>query len=241
MPHAYKALALIATLALPMSADAAPARRAAPRPSATTPAPVPARAYVTLSTASGNIVLELNGEKAPVSTANFLRYVDQHRLDGTTFYRAVNVGQGAGLIQGGTRNAPRRVLPPIAHEPTNVTGLSHIDGAISYARLAPGSATADFFITVGALTSLDAHPGAPGDNAGFAVFGRVVQGMDVVRAILSAPINPAAGAENGMQGQMIAAPVTITRAVRSEAPAPPLAPATPPPATPAAPQPVAQP
>jgi peptidyl-prolyl cis-trans isomerase A (cyclophilin A) len=139
---------------------------------------------------------------------------------GTSFYRALPVGTGYGLIQGGTRNEARRILRPVAHEPTTATGLSHGDGAISFARGAPGSATGDFFITIGALTSLDAHPEAPGDNTGFAVFGRVVQGMDVVRAILAAPTDPNAG-EGVMRGQMIAAPVRITSVGRTAAPPPP--------------------
>jgi peptidyl-prolyl cis-trans isomerase A (cyclophilin A) len=160
-------------------------------------------------------VLELEKERAPTTTANFLRYVDQRRLDGTSFYRATKVAEGYGLIQGGVRNDPKRVLPPIAHEPTTRTGLSHVDGAISMARAEPGSATADFFITVGAMPSMDADPKQPGDNLGFAAFGRVVEGMDVVRRILDAPTSPTEG-EGAMKGQMIAAPITIIAARRSE-------------------------
>lgn len=178
-------------------------------------APRPATVRVALQTSDGPIVLELEVERAPLTTANFLRYVDQKRMDGTTIYRATKVAQGYGLIQGGVRHDPKRVLPPIAHEPTTQTGLSHVDGAISMARAEPGSANGDFFITVGAMPSLDAQPDQPGDNLGFAVFGRVVEGMDVVHRILDAPISPTAG-EGALKGQMLAAPVRIVTARRAE-------------------------
>ncbi|MEQ1724799.1 MAG: peptidylprolyl isomerase [Sphingopyxis sp.] len=182
------------------------------------PAPVPAVQHVTLTTTQGDVIIAVEIERAPISAANFLRYVDTRRLDGVTFYRAMDLGRGYGLIQGGTRGMPRITYPPIAHEPTSRTGLSHTDGAISFARLAPGTASGDFFITVGALTSLDAQAlGSGGDSDGFAVFGRVVQGMDVVRAIMAAPTDPNAG-EGVMRGQMIAAPVRIATARRSAAP-----------------------
>ena len=107
------------------------------------------------------------------------------------------------------------MLPPIAHEPTSKTGLSHVDGAISMARYAPGTADADFFITIGDLESMDADPAQPGDNQGFAVFGRVVEGMGVVRRILAAPTSPTEG-EGVMKGQMLASPVRIISAARAE-------------------------
>lgn len=192
---------------------------AVPPAPAQAPALPPATVRVTLVTGEGRIVLELEKERAPVTTANFLRYVDQHRLDGTSFYRATKVGDGYGLIQGGARNDPKRVLPPIAHEPTTRTGLSHVDGAISMARAAPGSATMDFFITIGALPSMDADPAGPGDNQGFAAFGHVAEGMEVVKRILDEPTSPTAG-EGVMKGQMLAAPVRILTARRAEQPAP---------------------
>lgn len=183
---------------------------AAPQPA---PAPRPATVTVSLQTSEGPIVLELEKERAPVTTANFLRYVDQKRLDGTAFYRALNLAPGYGLIQGGLRNDPRKLYPPIAHEATTKTGLSHGDGTISMARNTPGSATADFFIVLGEMKSLDADPAASGDNAGFAAFGHVVEGMDVVKRILAAPVSPTLG-EGAMRGQMIAAPVKILSARR---------------------------
>lgn len=182
----------------------------------TVPAPAAPSAVVQvrLETSKGPIVLALEKDRAPITTANFLRYVDEKRLDGTTFYRAVNVATGYGLIQAGTRNTPAKVLPPIAHEPTTATGLSHTDGAISMARNEPGTASGDFFITVGDIKSMDADPKQPGDNLGFAVFGHVVEGMEVVRQILSEPTSPTEG-EGTMRGQMLADPVRIISARRA--------------------------
>lgn len=177
------------------------------------PAPTPATVRVELDTSEGPIILALEAGRAPVTAANFLRYVDQKRFDGIAFYRALKVGAGYGLVQGGAKNDLKRLLPNIAHEPTSQTGLSHTDGAISMARSAPGSANADFFITVGDLKSMDADPAAPGDNLGFAVFGRVAEGMDVVRRILDAPTSPTAG-EGVMKGQMLDPVVTIRTARR---------------------------
>ena len=182
---------------------------------ASTPTPVPiaapATVRVALTTSEGRIVLELEKERAPLTTANFLRYVDQHRLDGVTFYRTVKVQPNYGFVQFGVQNAPKRVLPPIKHEPTTQTGVHHSDGAISLARLAPGTGAGDFTISVGDQRfSLDADPTKPGDNAGYAAFGHVVEGMEVVHRILDAPI--AAG--GFFKGEQIAQPVAVTSARR---------------------------
>jgi len=168
---------------------------------------------VRLETTEGPIVVALEQGRAPITTANFLRYVDDKRFDGISFYRAVNVAPGFGLIQGGLRGDARKLLPPIKHEPTTVTGLSHIDGAISMARNAPGTADASFFITVGAIPSMDADPKQSGDNLGFAVFGHVTEGMDIVRHILQEPTSPTEG-EGVMKGQMLVQPVRILSARR---------------------------
>lgn len=173
---------------------------------------------VVLHMAEGDVVLALDPTHAPLTTANFLRYVDQKRLDGVTFYRTMKLGDGIGLIQGGARGDPKRVLPPVAHEPTTQTGLSHGEGAISMARYEPGSATSDFFITASAMPSLDADPAQSGDNAGFAVFGHVASGMDVVKRILDAPTSPTEG-EGVMKGQMLAPPIVILTARRVGQPA----------------------
>ena len=178
---------------------------------------------VALTTSLGVIVIDLEGKRAPITTVNFLRYVDQKRLDGTVFYRAMKLDFGGpgpqGLVQGGTQNDPKRILKPIAHEPTNVTGVLHKAGAISMARWAPGTATADFSILLSDMPALDANPGGAGDNAGYAAFGHVVEGMDVIQKIHAAPISGTKG-EGVMRGQMIEAPVRILTARRAKMPAP---------------------
>lgn len=198
-------------------APVAQAVPAAPSAAAQAPAPKPATVLVTLQTSEGPIVLELEKERAPITTANFLRYVDQKRFDGITFYRAINMAENFGLVQAGvTQMKPgQKLLPPIAHEPTTQTGLTHKTGTVSMARGGLGTARSDFFITVGDMSSLDAHPDQPGDNAGFAAFGRVVQGMDVVLKIMRAPVDPALGEKEGMKGQMLAQPVRILTAKRT--------------------------
>jgi peptidyl-prolyl cis-trans isomerase A (cyclophilin A) len=204
---------LLLVVAVPAAAQA-PAE--APPPAAEAPvAARPATVKVLLATSAGPITLELEKQRAPISTANFLRYVDQKRLDGTSFYRALKFPSDTplGLVQGGVRNAAKRVLPPIAHEPTTKTGLSHDNGAISMARGAPGSAAGDFFIILGALPSLNADPTASGDKDGYAVFGHVVEGIENVVKVLEAPTSPTAG-EGAMKGQMIEKPITIVSARR---------------------------
>ncbi|BBF69092.1 peptidylprolyl isomerase [Sphingomonas bisphenolicum] len=180
----------------------------------TPPAPAPSTdVRVALDTDAGRILIAVHVDKAPVTAANFLKYVDQKRFDGTLFYRGVGASD-YGFVQGGAQNDPKRILPPIKHEPTTQTGLTHDDGALSMARYAPGSATGDFFIVLGKMPAMDAQPQqASGDNQGFAVFAHVVEGMDVVKAILAAPKSPTAG-EGVMKGQMLAAPVTIRTARR---------------------------
>ena len=173
----------------------------------TAAAPSPADVRVALETSVGRIVVAVHVAKAPVTATNFLGYVDQKRLDGTLFYRGVGTAD-YGFVQGGAQNDPKRVLPPIKHEPTSQTGLTHDDGALSMARYAPGSATGDFFIVLGKMPGMDAHPEAAGDNQGFAVFAHIVEGMEVVKAILAAPKSPTAG-EGVMKGQMLEQPVKI--------------------------------
>ena len=202
-----------------ITASAAPAQTP---PAADPPAPVaepaappeppkPLGPKVVLSTGLGAITIELDRIHAPITTANFLKYVDQKRYDGISFYRALNFTAPApvGLIQGGVRGRSDKVLPAIPHEPTSKTGLSHTDGAVSMARGAPGTAAGDFFIIVGDLNTLDANEKDPG----YAVFGKVVAGMDVVRKVLAAPVSATEGA-GAMKGQMISAPIVITSAKR---------------------------
>ncbi len=193
------------------------AAKPAPRPAAPPPPP-PDRVDVLLTTELGPITVELDGKHAPVSTANFLRYVDQKRFDGIVFYRVMRLPWGTppnGLIQAGTRGDPRRALPPIAHEPTSQTGILHTAGTLSMARNAPGTAAGDFSILLSDLTGLDADPASanPELQAGFAAFGHVVAGMDTVRRIYDAPLSATLG-QGVMKGQMLEKPVRILTARR---------------------------
>ena len=165
---------------------------------------------VAITTDHGTFTAEIFSDKAPVTAGNFLRYVDTRRYDGAQFYRALRNAwdMTTGLIEGGLPNHPERLLPAIAHEPTTQTGLRNLDGTLSLARFAPGTGRADFSICLGDTPSLDADPSQPGDNLGFAAFGRVVDGMDVVHAILALPTNGTA--QNPvMQGQILSPPVVI--------------------------------
>ena len=210
-----------ALLALPLmfALTAATPPRARPAP-----APLTDLVLVTLTTEHGSIELELDHKRAPITVANFVRYVDQRRFDGIVFYRAMRLTWGEqpnGLIQTGTRGDPKRVLRGIAHEPTSQTGILHKAGSISMARFAPGTATGDFSILLSDQPGLDADPAStdPDRRAGYAAFGRVTKGMDVVRKIYDAPINPALG-EGFMKGQMLAKPVRVLTVRRSPAGSP---------------------
>ena len=152
----------------------------------------PAKPKVVIATNHGSIVVELEAERAPITSANFLRYVDTRGYDGGEFYRA---SRDPGAPHNGTivgaPNPRTHPFPPIRHESTTKTGLRHLAGTLSLGRFEPGTATSNFFICASAEPYLDAHPGAKGDNLGFAAFGRVVEGMAVVRKILSLPTNGA--------------------------------------------------
>jgi peptidyl-prolyl cis-trans isomerase A (cyclophilin A) len=197
----------LACLALALLSSPVCAQAPAPAP-----VPAPATVRVLLHTSAGDILVALETQRAPITAGNFLHYVDTHRLDGSEFYRAMHTAPDSGLIQGGVRNG-NLLFPPIAHEPTSQTGLSHDDGALSVPRLAIGTARADFTIMVGPQHYLDAGPGSAGDGLGYAVFGHVVEGMDVVHRILAAPTSPTEG-EGVMRGQMLDPRVRILTARR---------------------------
>jgi peptidyl-prolyl cis-trans isomerase A (cyclophilin A) len=202
------AFALILTASAPLAAQ-----KPVPSP---TPAPKPdATVRVVLTTAMGPITLELEKDRAPITAGNFLRYVDQKRYDGANFYRrSQEPGATAkGFIQGGISD-PRKLLPPIAHEPTTKTGLSHSQWAISVPRWAPGTARADFMIMMSDTKWMDANPAAQGDNLGFAVFGKVVDGIDTLRKIHAAPVSPTKG-DGPMKGEMLEPVVRIITARRA--------------------------
>jgi peptidyl-prolyl cis-trans isomerase A (cyclophilin A) len=151
---------------------------------------------IRIATSQGNIDAELDSARAPVTVTNFLRYVDAGLYRGGTFYRTVRADNQPRdtvkitVIQGGRRE--ERAIPsfaPISLERTNATGLRHRDGTLSMARSGPNTATDAFFICVGDQPSLDFGGHRNLDGQGFAAFGRVTRGMDVVRRINAAPAN----------------------------------------------------
>ena len=171
---------------------------------------------VAIDTSLGRIIVALDRAHAPITSANFLHYVDTHRLDGQNFYRAMHVadanGKDGGLIQGGITTDARKLFPPISHEPTTQTGLHNIAGAISLANAGPGTGRADFFILLSDMPGLDA--GGPGGDAnGFAAFGHVTAGMDVVQKIWGSPVSATKGT-GAMKGQMLDPPIKILHVER---------------------------
>jgi len=168
------------------------------------PAPAEDLVKVALDTSAGRIVLALDRGHAPITTANFLKYVDSGRFNGESFYRTMKFGANGGLIQAGITSDARKLFPAIEHEPVSKTGIKHLAGTVSMAAFSPGTAKADFFI----LTS-----DAPSFDASFAAFGHVVEGMDVVKTIQAAPTSPTKG-EGVMKGQMLDPVVKIAKASR---------------------------
>lgn len=167
---------------------------------------------VLIETGLGNIVVELDARRAPVTTSNFLRYVDERRYEGASFYRTVTMDNQPHnkvkieVIQGGHGlfgNHEMR-LPAIRQETTRETGILHKDGTISMARIDPASATSEIFICIGDQPELDFGGERNTDGQGFAAFGRVVDGMDVVRKIQKQPAD----------GQTLQPPVRITNVKR---------------------------
>jgi peptidyl-prolyl cis-trans isomerase A (cyclophilin A) len=174
-----------------------------------------ARTRVRIETEKGVIVAELADDKAPITVANFLRYVDSGHMDSAWFYRASKAPNAPtiGIIEAGYKD-PAKLFPPIAHESTTQTGLRHLDGTLSMARFEPGTAAGDWTICCGEAVYLDAQPNWPGDNLGYAAFGQVIDGMDVVRAILALPTGGAA-LNPAMQGEILDPPVKFISARRA--------------------------
>jgi peptidyl-prolyl cis-trans isomerase A (cyclophilin A) len=197
------------TLLLAALLIVAPAFAQIPTTAAIVPPAPPAAGIVRVRmvTSEGPILIDLEAAKAPLTTANFLKYVDGRRLDGSTIYRVVKVASGYGFIQGGIQNDPKKILPAVAHEPTSKTGLTHTDGTISLPRNAPGTGHGEFFIVVGDIPSMDADPKQAGDNLGYAAFGHVVQGMDLIRPMIERPTST--GGPAVMKGQLLAQPIKI--------------------------------
>ncbi|RAK58150.1 peptidylprolyl isomerase [Phenylobacterium deserti] len=169
---------------------------------------------VAIETDAGQIVVEVDVERAPVTAANFLAYVDKGLFRGGSFYRVVhskndNNAYPITVVQGGLGPEDRpSPLPPIRHEPTSETGLRHDDGAISMARDGPGTASSEFFIVMGDQPALDFEGSRNPDRQGFAAFGHVVKGMEVVRRINRAR-TAKGGQEAYTRGQRLEKPVTI--------------------------------
>ena len=166
---------------------------------------------VVLDTDLGEVELEVDLARAPVTAANFLRYVDGGFYDGGRFHRTVTRDNQPDdtvrieVVQAGIDPARRGDgFAPIELERTSVTGLAHVDGTVSMARAAPDSARSDFFVCIGDQPALDFGGARNPDGQGFAAFGRVVRGMDVVRRIQTAP----------SEAQQLVPPVAIRRASR---------------------------
>ncbi len=213
-----------AVLAAPLFAQTPPQPfpQATPLPFATsTPVdaqtPDPSLPRVAIDTSEGRFVLAIESKRAPITAANFLRYVDQKRLDGRRVYRVSHVANRFGFIQFGMNGDPKLSLPPIKHEPTTLTGVKHLEGTISTARREPGTAQGEFTIMIGDQPGLDADPSKPGDNLGYAAFGRVVEGFDVLLRIFDRPIDAAATVRGSFKGEVPAAPVQIVTARRVKA------------------------
>ena len=173
---------------------------------------------IRMVTSLGDIELELYPDRSPVTVKNFLRLVNGAYLEGGTFYRTVSPENDNGnpvisVIQGGIGDA-ESPFPPIDHETTADTGLPHLDGSISMARVAVGTATTEFFICIGDQPALDFGGTRNDDGQGFAVFGRVVEGMDVVRAIHESPADAPTEFEY-FQGQLLEPPVVISEVRRT--------------------------
>jgi len=193
-----------ACMALALLAD--PAVQAEDTPRATDKA-----IRVLIQTDKGDIELELDAARAPRTTANFLRYVDGKFYDGGRFHRTVKPDNQPDnkvkieVVQAGIN--PDRIkdeFPPIKLERTRDTGLKHKDGTISMARDGPDTATSDFFLCIGNQSELDFGGKRNPDGQGFAAFGRVVKGMDVVKKIQAAPV----------EGQTLKPPVKILKVRR---------------------------
>jgi peptidyl-prolyl cis-trans isomerase A (cyclophilin A) len=171
-------------------------------------APKPVR--VVIETEMGEIEAEIDTVRAPITAANFLKYVDAGLFDGGRFHRSVTINPDnqpkntvkIEVIQANAnRDRKNEFFPPIALERTSVTGLSHKDGTLSMGRTEPDTARNDFSIMVGDQPSLDFGGARNPDGQGFAAFGRVTRGMDVVRKIHRQPV----------EAQALTPPIKIIR------------------------------
>ena len=161
---------------------------------------------ILMTTEIGTIKIELLPNQAPITVKNFLQYIDEDRYSDFTFYRVVNMrNQNSDsvkieVIQGGLGfNKHLDVLPPISHETTNITNLKHLNGTISMARNEPGTASSEIFICINDQPELDYNGSRNPDGLGFAAFGMVKSGMDIIKKIQQSPSN----------GQMLNKPIRV--------------------------------
>ncbi len=167
-----------------------------------------AMVVVVLTTDLGKIELQLDQTHAPLTVANFMQYVSDGVYNGGGFFRTVtDTNQPLdkvkiAVIQATSNPEQKETDPPIKLERTSVTGIKHKDGTLSMARSAPDSATVDFFICIGDQPELDFGGKRNPDGQGFAAFGKVVSGMDIVRKIH----------QSNAQGQQLTPPVRIVKA-----------------------------
>jgi peptidyl-prolyl cis-trans isomerase A (cyclophilin A) len=173
----------------------------------------PQNPMVLIRTDLGDIQVEVYLDRAPVTAKNFLRYVDENRFQSASFYRVVTPGNQPDkpvkieVVQGGIGFVESDLrLDPIVHETTDKTGIRHKDGTVSMARREPGTASSEFFICVGDQPELDFGSKRNPDGQGYAAFGQVVRGMDVVRRIQRLPEDQ----------QMLKTPVKIKDMARVE-------------------------
>ena len=165
---------------------------------------------IRIVTQMGTVDADLDSARAPATVTNFLRYVDAHLFDGGSFFRVVTIDNQPKdsvrieVIQGGMRPRPDSAFAAIPIERTSITGLRHRGGTLSMARSAPNSARDNFFITIGDQPDLDFGGRRNPDGQGFAAFGHVTEGMDVVRTIQSRPAT----------GQALVQPITIVSVTR---------------------------
>jgi peptidyl-prolyl cis-trans isomerase A (cyclophilin A) len=171
----------------------------------------PGVVQIVIETERGDIAVALDSAHAPLTVANFLRYVDGGFYTGGVFHRTVtpanqpNDSVRIEVIQGGANPGRQgNGFPPIELEPTRVTGLKHRDGTISMARAGTNTATSDFFICIGDQPALDFGGHRNADGQGFAAFGQVTKGMDIARAIQG----------SAAQGQRLTPPIVIRRVRR---------------------------
>ena len=167
-----------------------------------------------METDKGNLKIQLDSKRAPVTCENFMKYVDEKKYEGAVFYRVVRLDNQPDkkvkieVIQGGVKDDTTKNLPPIFHETTKITNLKHLDGTLSMARNGPGTASSEFFICINNQPELDFGGKRNPDGQGFAAFGQVISGMDVVRKIQVGDTG------SGNASQTLKEPVKIIRISR---------------------------